>query len=395
MKVRYLTAGESHGRALVGILDGVPAGLEIDSDYINRELSRRQVGYGRGRRMKIEKDRVEILAGIRHGRTLGTPICLLIENKDWPNWERIMSAERVDPGIDDSRDKVTVPRPGHADLAGVWKYGTDDIRDIIERSSARSTAMTVALGSVARSFLELFNVHVAGHVTAIGGVSAAVSPELDPVGIRKITERSDLLCLDSSAAEKMRRAIDDARSKGDTVGGCFQVIATGVLPGLGSFAQPERRLDGRIAQAVMAIPAIKAVAIGDGFKAGSTSGSEFHDPIYLDGEKVRRSSNRAGGIEGGISNGEPIVVNAVMKPIPTLARPLDSIDIITGEPTPAHKERSDTCAVPAAAVVAESALCLVLMEAYLEKFGGDSINEVKDNASRFRDRVEGQIPRHR
>ncbi|MFC2075634.1 chorismate synthase [candidate division KSB1 bacterium] len=392
MKFNYLTAGESHGPALTGIIEGIPAGLALTAEDIDRDLARRQVGYGRGDRMKIENDRVRILSGVRHGRTLGGPITLIVWNKDWENWTEIMGIEPSDDAGGDGGEKLSIPRPGHADLAGLLKFRHNDIRNVLERASARTTAMTVALGAVARRLLAETGITVAGHVTAIGGIRADKgSDETDPARIEAGIGDSDLLCLDPTAAEGMRTAIDKAKEDGDTLGGSFRLLAAGVPPGLGSFTQPDRRLDGHIAGKIMAIQAIKAVAIGDGFAAVDTPGSEFHDPYISKKGEIGRVSNRAGGIEGGISNGEPITVHGYMKPIPTLVKPLDSVDLASGEPVPAHHERSDVCAVPAATVVAGSVFCLVLVEEMLHKFGGDSVSELLENVGRHREWVDDRL----
>ncbi len=364
--LRYLTAGESHGPALVGILEGMPAGLPLVAADIDAQLERRQQGYGRGGRMAIERDRVAILAGVRHGLTLGSPIALLIENRDWPNWRDRMSAE---PG---QADPVTVPRPGHADYAGAVKYGHQDLRNVLERASARETAIRVALGAVARRLLGEFGITVGSLVTAIGPVEAApVEPGL---AAWSQAEQSPVRCADPAAAAPMMAAIDAARAAGDSLGGLFEVAALGLPVGLGSHAHWDRRLDGRLAQAFMAIPAIKAVEIGLGRAAAGLPGSAVHDPFAPDRS---RTTNHAGGLEGGITNGQPLVVRAAMKPIPTLTSPLPSVDLATGRPHPAHAERSDVCAVPAAAVVGEAVLALELAAALLERLGGDSLDQLR------------------
>lgn len=403
-----MTAGESHGPALVGILEGMPAGVQVDRGRIDFELGRRQGGYGRGSRMRIERDAVEILAGVRHGYTLGSPIALLIRNRDWDNWSHIMSPDPPvsgsSPDTDHSRlrDKIgagagpdpgtafgsrtlTRPRPGHADLAGGLKYGHRDLRNILERASARETAIRVAIGALCQCFLESLGVRLFSHVLAIGGVAA----DIEGLSLDQLRERaaaSPVYCADPKATEAMIHAIDEAKQRGDTLGGVFEVVATGVPPGLGSHVSADRKLDGRLAAEIMSIQAIKGVEVGLGFLAAARFGSGVHDEILpsADPHKPwRRPSNRAGGIEGGMSNGEPIVVRAAMKPIATLYRPLTSIDIRSGEATAAGVERSDICAVPAASVVGQAAVAFVLAAAVIEKFGGDSLEELKRNMEGF------------
>lgn len=381
MNMRYLTSGESHGKGLVGILEGVPAGLEISEEYINHQLKRRQRGYGRGGRMKIESDKVNIISGVRFGKTLGSPIALSIENKDWENWKEKMSVTPFESEI----EKITAPRPGHADFAGAIKYNFDDIRNVIERSSARETAIRVAIGSIVRKFLETFNIFIVSHIVQIKNVKAESDiKKIDLKQINAIADESPVRCLDKKAEKNMINIIDEAKKKGDSVGGIAEIIAFGLPVGLGSYVHWDRRLDGRIAQALMAIPAIKGIEIGAGFKSASLFGSKMHDEIFYN-EKFKdspsrgfhRKTNNAGGIEGGITNGEPIVIRIAMKPIPTLTIPLNTVDMFTKVPAKAFKERSDTCAVPAASVVAESVLALVLADAFLEKFGGDSVEEIR------------------
>jgi chorismate synthase len=374
--LRFLTAGESHGELLMGIVEGVPSGLLIRVTDIDRDLARRQAGYGRGNRMKIEKDQVKIYAGVRWGKTLGGPIGLMIRNKDWENWRDKMSP---DPLFLNSAEPITRPRPGHADLAGALKYGMSDIRNILERASARETAMRVAVGAVAKRLLEEFHIDVLGHVLSIGGVFAR-TPKLAKQEFRKRVEASELRCSDPEAEKRMMRRIDEARSAGDSVGGVIEVIVSGVLPGLGSHAHWDRKLDAKLAAALMSIPAIKGVEVGAGFGVAYKPGSQVHDEIYWSGkEGFHRKTNRAGGIEGGISNGEPIVLRAAMKPIPTLMKPLRSADLATRKPLKAGVERSDVCAVPAAGVVAEAVAAFEVASALMEKFGGDSIEETKRN----------------
>jgi len=374
--LRYLTAGESHGELLMGIIEGMPAGLLIRVTDIDRDLARRQGGYGRGGRMKIEKDTVKIYTGVRWGRTLGSPLGLMVRNKDWENWRDKMSP---DPMFLNSAEPVTRPRPGHADLAGVLKYGCTDIRSILERSSARETAIRVAVGAVAKRLLEEFGIEVMSHVLSIGGVYANV-PKATPQELRKKAEASELRCSDPEAEKRMMRKIDEARAAGDSLGGVIELIVTGVPVGLGSHVHWDRKLDGKLAAALMSIQAIKGVEIGAGFGAANKPGSQVHDEIFW-GKKdgFYRKTNLAGGIEGGISNGENIVLRAAMKPIPTLMKPLRSVDLATKKPFKAGVERSDVCAVPAAGVVAEAAIAFELAWAMIEKFGGDNIEEMKRN----------------
>ncbi|MGY4706919.1 chorismate synthase [Candidatus Bipolaricaulota sp. J31] len=377
-RLRWLTAGESHGPALVAILEGVPAGLPLSPEDIDRELARRQRGHGRGGRMAIEHDRAEILAGVRWGRTTGAPIAVRIANRDWGNWRGIMEPTGGPPA--DYRP-VTVPRPGHADLAGHLKYGHRDLRDVIERASARETAARVALGAVAKRLLRELRVGIASHVVSIHTAEAEVdvlSLGLSAEEINARADRSPVRCLDPDAEREMVARIDAARAAGDTVGGIFEVVALGVPPGLGSYVQWDRRLDGRLAWALMSIPGIKGVEIGLGFRAARVRGSEAHDEIFRDENGgFRRGTDRAGGLEGGVTNGEPVVIRAAMKPIPTLVRPLRSVDLETGEEVPAHRERSDVCAVPAASVVGEAMVALVLADAVLERFGGDTLEALR------------------
>ncbi|MBI4263079.1 MAG: chorismate synthase [Acidobacteria bacterium] len=380
--MRLLTAGESHGQALLITVDGLPAGLPLDIDALNTQLRRRQGGYGRGRRMAIESDRAEVLAGVRRGRTTGAPVALLIRNRDWVNWQQTMHVEPEMPegASGTKRPEVTRPRPGHADLAGAIKYGHEDIRDVLERASARETASRVAAGSLARQLLARFGVRIASHVPVIGPV---VLPEDRVVAFAEAAAISDdapLRCVDPGLEQRMMAAIDAARDAGDTVGGAFEVIATGVPPGLGSYVQWDRKLDGRLGQALMCIHAIKAVGIGIGPEVAVRPGSRVHDEILpsgRDGGWPVRPTNRAGGLEGGVTNGEDVRVTAFMKPISTLMKPLRSTDLATMTEAPAAIERSDVCAVPAAAVVGEAMVAFVLADAFLEKFGGDSIEEIE------------------
>lgn len=375
--LRWLTAGESHGKGLVGIIEGLPAGLEISEDEIAIQLARRQRGHGRGKRMQIESDRAEIMTGVRHGKTLGSPIALILANKDWPNWDHIMSVEPAGRPV----KPVTLPRPGHGDLAGVKKYGFTDIRNVLERASARETAMRVALGTVARKFLREFDIEVGSRVLSIHEVrdSTELGGDLTPESLNTRVDASPVRCLDPQAEKEMIRAIDQAKAAGDSVGGTFEVIATGAPYGLGSHIQWDLKLKARLSQAVISIQAIEGVEIGLGFAGSRRLGSAFQDEIIKEEQtgRLARISNNAGGIESGMSNAQPIVVRAAMKPLPTLMKPLRSVEIDTGEPGLAHKERTDSCAVPAASIIAESMVCLVLADAIMEKFGGDSMAQVK------------------
>jgi len=377
--LRFLTAGESHGRALVVILEGLPAGLPIDADAITRDLRRRQGGYGRGRRMAIESDRAEIMSGVRAGQTLGGPLAMVIENRDWPNWQYTMRAtEEAPPDAGGARRApVTRPRPGHADLAGGAKYERDDLRDILERASARETAARVAAGAVARQLLAHAGLRITSHVFTLGSVSLPDPGAVDFTRASGLPDDAPLRCVDAELERQMIAEIDRAREAGDTLGGAFEIIATGVPVGLGSYVQWDRKLDGRLAQALMSIPAIKAVGIGIGPAVASLPGSRVHDEIVIGDESratgLARPTNRAGGLEGGVTNGEDLRVSAYMKPISTLMKPLRSVDLSTMAESPAAIERSDVCAVPAAAVVGEAMVSLVLADALLERFGGDSI----------------------
>jgi len=371
-----LTAGESHGPALTAIIEGVPAGLPLSEEHINQQLARRQGGYGRGGRMKIESDRVRFLAGVRGGLTLGSPIAVYLENKDWSNWSLVMA-----PGGDARLDErvVTRPRPGHADLAGAMKYRHQDLRNVLERSSARETAARVMAGSVVRRLLEELAVEIVGRVVRVGDVPADC-PELSPDELRTRLSGSQLLCADPRAEQKMIAAIDRARAAGDSLGGVFEVLAYGVPPGLGSYVHWDRRLDGRLAGALMSIQAVKGVEVGLGFSAAGRPGSAVQDEIFYEPDRgFFRRTNRAGGIEGGVTNGETVVLRAAMKPIPTLYQPLKSADIISKEPFEATVERADTCAVAAACVIGEAVTAWELAAACLEKCGGDSLAELKEN----------------
>jgi len=390
--LRFLTAGESHGPALVVTLDGMPAGLTLDIDALNAQLRRRQGGYGRGRRMAIESDRAEILAGVRHGVTTGAPIALLIRNRDWVNWQQTMYAESDMPegATGSKKADVTRPRPGHADLAGAIKYGHTDIRDVLERASARETASRVAAGSVARQLLGRFGIRIASHVSAIGDVTLTPTRTVSFAEAERIPEDTPLRCVDLDVQQRMIAAIDAAKEAGDTMGGAFEVIATGVPPGLGSYVQWDRKLDGRLAQALMCIHAIKAVGIGLGPEVSFRPGSRVHDeilPPQADDVAPLRPSNNAGGLEGGVTNGQDIRVTGFMKPIATLMKPLRSVDLTTLQDAPAAIERSDVCAVPAAAVVGEAMVSFVLADALLEKCGGDSIPEIERHLAATMDEV--------
>ncbi|HEX8450511.1 MAG TPA: chorismate synthase [Longimicrobium sp.] len=388
---RFTTAGESHGPALAAVVEGLPAGLPLRADDLDRELRRRQGGYGRGGRMRIESDRAEILSGVRHGETLGSPIALLVRNRDWANWTEAMSPEPVE-GDDEAMRRVFFPRPGHADLVGALKYDRTDARDILERASARETAARVACGAMAKRFLAELGITLGSHVVALGGVVAAVPSDL-PDDLNAASDPSPVRCLDAEAEGRMIDAIDAAKREGDTLGGVVEVVARGLPAGLGSHVSWDARLDGRIAGALMSIQAIKGVEIGLGFEGAMRPGSRVHDPIVRDeaarrGGGYGRSSNGAGGLEGGITTGAPLVARAAMKPISTLMRPvLPTIDLRTGAPAEAVRERSDVVAVPAAGVVAEAMLALVLAGAVREKFGGDSLAEVRANFDGYVDRI--------
>jgi chorismate synthase len=384
---RWLTAGESHGRALVAICDGVPAGVRVTSGDVAAALARRRAGYGRGARMKFEQDEVELTGGVRHGVTLGGPVAIRVGNTEWPKWETVMAPDPVtaDELAGQARNSpLTRPRPGHADLAGMQKFGHDDARPVLERASARETAARVALGEVARRLLEqALGVRILSHVVALGSVSA---PEDAPVPVPEDLSRIDedpVRCADRATSAAMIAEVDAARRDGDTLGGVVEVVAYGLPPGLGSFTQWDRRLDARLAAALMSVQAIKGVELGDGFVTSGRRGSGAHDEIEMAPDGVRRRTNRAGGVEGGMSTGEPLRVRAAMKPISTVPRALDTVDVATGEPAKAINQRSDVTAVPAAGVVAEAMVALVLAEAATEKFGGDSVDELRRNAEAY------------
>lgn len=386
---RFTTAGESHGPALVAIVEGLPAGLPIDVGQINHELWRRQQGYGRGARMKIEQDRVEIMSGVRHGLTLGSPLALIIENKDWENWNAVMSVEPTELAPEKSR-RVKRPRPGHADLAGGLKYDARDLRNVLERASARETAARVACGALARQLLDSFGVQIRSHVIQLGGIPEKPL-ELTFEQITAISEDAPLNCGDAAAQQQMMALIDRKKSEGDTLGGIFEVVASGVAPGLGSHTSWDQKLDGRLAQAIMSIHAVKALAIGAGLEASSLPGSKVHDEISYNDETRQfiRDTNRAGGLEGGVTNGEEIRVRGHLKPISTLRRALRSIDIDTKQEERAAFERSDITVVPAAGVIGEAMVALVLAEAMREKFGGDSLGEMKRNFDGYWEQLRG------
>ncbi len=396
--IRFLTAGESHGKALTAIVDGFPSNLEIDKNYIDFHLKRRQAGYGRGARMKIESDQVEILSGIRFGLTLGSPISLLIKNKDWENWSDKMSIGKTNV----KTEKITIPRPGHADLTGVSKYNFNDIRNSIERSSARETAARVAACTVARKFLEEFGISIGSYVESIGGVysSSEITKNLFENKIRKdfnawkLSEKADksqVRLLNKTDEVKIIRKIKTAKKKGDTLGGTFMVVASGVPAGLGSFMQYDRRLDADISHSIMSIQAVKGVEIGLGFASADNYGSNFHDEIVIKNKQLTRKTNRAGGIEGGISTGLPIIVRGAMKPISTLMSPIKSVNLKTKRAVDARRERSDFVAVSACAVIAESMLAWSLAKHFLLKFGGDSIEETKNNFNSYIKNIDNRL----
>jgi chorismate synthase len=382
--LRFVTAGESHGQALVAWVSGLPAGLRVDFDFVNGELHRRQLGYGRGGRQKIEKDQVEAIAGVRHGQTIGAPVALLIANRDWPNWEQALPVEDAD-GADDARRPLTAPRPGHADLAGALKFALHDARYVLERASARETAARVAAGALAKLLLRELGLEVLSHVTAVGSVRVERAATWEEIRAVCADLNSPLRCVDAAAEELMKAEVDAALRAGDSVGGIFEVVAHNVPPGLGSHAQWDEKLDGRLAQAVCSIQAVKAVEIGAGVTAAGARGSQVQDEIGYDAAQRRftRSSNRAGGVEGGITNGEDVVVRGYLKPISTLRTALQSVDLKTKEVVKAAYERSDICVVPAAGVAGEAMVAFVLAQALREKFGGDSLEEMQRNFAAY------------
>jgi chorismate synthase len=375
--LRYLTAGESNGPTLTAILEGIPANLSLVAEEINLDLGRRQRGYGRGGRMRIEKDEANIVGGVRHGLTMGGPIAILIANRDWENWKRTMDSKPVDREAD-PKEPVTRPRPGHADLAGALKYGQPDIRNVLERASARETAARVAVGAVCKRLLREFDIEVFSHVTEIGGIVAKVDG-LSFAQSRDRAEGSEVRCADAEAGEAMMRRIDEARKRGTSLGGVFEVVALNIPVGLGSYVHWDRKLDARLAQAVMSIQAIKGVEIGLGFEGAKRFGFETHDEIFYEDGRFVRKTNRAGGLEGGMSNGQPIVVRGAMKPIATQYAPMASVDLLTKEPFKASIERSDICSVPAAGVIGEAVVAFEIARALREKFGGDSLDEMARN----------------
>ena len=400
--LRFLTAGESHGQGLVTILEGLPAGLAIDTDAMTVELRRRQGGYGRGRRMAIESDRAEVLSGVRRGRTTGAPVALLVRNKDWENWQNTMHVEPQAPAGSTGANRAAVvrPRPGHADLAGALKYDHDDIRDVLERASARETAARVAAGAIARQLLAAIGCELTSHITGIGSVIVAAGTPVSFEACLAMDLEAPLRCTDPAIEQLMIATIDAAKAAGDTLGGSFEVIARNVPVGLGSYVQWDRKLDGRLAQALMSIPAIKAVAVGDGVEGARRPGSQVHDEIVADEAAaaaglpvIKRPTNRAGGLEGGVTNGEELRITGFMKPIATLMEPLRSVDLATLEEAPAAIERSDVCAVPAAAVVAEAMVALVLADAVLDRFGGDSMTDLRARVAGADRKIRGRLSR--
>ncbi|MAV64513.1 MAG: chorismate synthase [Pelagibacteraceae bacterium TMED237] len=372
--MRFLTAGESHGKVLTGIIEGIPAGLSIDSSYINEQLLRRQKGHGRGGRMNIENDQVKILSGVRNGKTMGSPISLMIENLDWKNWKDIMSVE-----VSNKSKKVTLPRPGHADLAGVNKYDFDDIRDVIERSSARETTMRVALSCICRKLLEDLGISLCSHVTAIKNICSSF--KFDGVkNLKNLNSKADyspIRCLDQNVEQNMINAIDTAKMNGDSVGGQFEIIVMGLPYGLGSYVHWDRKLHAQISSMLMSINAMKSIEFGNIDIIQNKTGSNVHDQMYNEGGKVKRYTNNSGGLEGGMTNSQPLTLRMTMKPLSSLAKPLESVDIESKEQKKAHKERSDSCAVPAASIIAENTISFVLVDAILDKFGGDSMKQLK------------------
>ncbi len=388
MALHLITAGESHGPGLTCIIEGLPAGLELERATLDRDLARRQLGHGRGGRMKIEKDRVEVTAGVRHGRTLGGPIALQVVNRDYANWE-----ERMNPWpVEAELAEVHLPRPGHADLVGTQKFGLSDVRDILERASARETAARVAGGTVAKAFLRALGVEVFSHVLQITGVVAPRPDNLTPADFEHVDE-SPVRCLDPEASRAMVAEIDRLRKANESLGGVFEVRAFGLVPGLGSHVSWEERLDGRLGQAILSIQALKGVAIGDGFEVAGLPGSHAHDEIFYDEQRgYHRETNRAGGLEGGMTTGAPLVVRGSMKPLPTLTKPLRSVDIATHEPAEALRERTDSCTVPAAGVVGEAMVAFVLADAYRRKFGGDHIDDVRGALEAYKERIGWRGP---
>ncbi|HEX2867514.1 MAG TPA: chorismate synthase [Ignavibacteriales bacterium] len=391
--IRFLTSGESHGKALTTIVEGFPSNLEIEIEYINYHLKRRMMGYGRGGRMKIETDEAEILSGIRFGKTMGSPVAIMISNRDWKNWTEKMSSAKTET----ETERISVPRPGHADLVGTQKYGFNDIRNSIERSSARETASRVAACSVARKFLEEFGIKIGSYVESIGGIFPKdpfkeklflndLPEDFDGWNLSLASDKSEVRVLELEQEEKIKTRIQETKKKGDTLGGTFLVVATGVPSGLGSFVHYDRKLSTELSQSIMSINAVKAIEVGDGFRSAEVFGSEFHDEITFSGDQFSRKTNRAGGIEGGISTGLPIILRGAMKPIATLMSPIGTVDLSTMQAVEARRERSDFTAVPACAVIAESMMAWSLAKFFLEKFGGDSLEETKENFENYRNR---------
>ncbi len=387
MSLRYLTAGETHGPQLTAIIEGLPSNLTLNFEELNFQLQRRQKGYGRGRRMQIEKDTAQIVGGVRHGSTTGAPVALVVENKDWTHWKNIMNIEPI-PGSDEEKRRVNRPRPGHADLNGGLKYNLTDLRNVLERSSARETAARVAVGAVARQLLAAFGVKIAGQVIRIGEIEAPAN-NLPIDELIELTEASSVRVVDKETEQKMEAYIDKIKEEGDSIGGIVECVVEGLPTGLGSYVQYDRKLDAAIAGAVMSINAFKGVEIGIGFEAGELRGSQVHDEIMYEASRgYYRASNRLGGFEGGMTNGMPVVVRGVMKPIPTLYKPLQSVDIDTKEPFTAQVERSDACAVPAACVVLENVVAWEIAKAFLDKFGGDSLEEIRANYNNYLSQLE-------
>ena len=387
--LRFVTAGESHGQALVAWISGVPAGMPVDQEFIQRELHRRQLGYGRGARQRIEKDQAEIFAGVRHGKTIGAPIALRIENRDWKNWEKALPVEDTE-GAEDSQRPLTAPRPGHADLAGALKFNFHDARYVLERASARETAARVAAGAFAKLFLREFGAAILSHTLAVGHIRLERAASWQEIAAACENLDSPLRCVDAATESRMKAEVDRVLKEGDSVGGIFEIVARGIPPGLGSHAQWDEKLDAKLARAVMSIQAVKAVEIGTGIENAGSYGSEVQDEIRYDtgSKRFARSSNRAGGIEGGISNGGDIVVRGYLKPISTLRRPLQTADLKTKEPVKAAYERSDVCVVPAAGVIGEAMVTLELAGAFLEKFGGDSMEETRRNFEGYQKQLD-------
>jgi chorismate synthase len=383
MPIRFTTSGESHGPGLTAIVEGLPAGLPLNLEDLDRDLARRQLGHGRGGRMKIETDRADVISGVRHGRTLGSPVTIRVQNRDYANWEERMNPWPVDAEV----AEVHLPRPGHADLAGIQKFGFTDVRNVLERASARETAARVACGALAKSFLGDFGVQVFSHVVQIGSVRADAPADLEPADFAAVDE-SPVRCLDAAATEAMVAEIDTKRKANESLGGVFEVRVYGLVPGIGSYTSWEGRMDGRVGQAIMSIQAMKGVSVGDAFDVAGRVGSEAHDEIFWSDERgFYRETNRAGGLEGGMTTGEQLVVRGAMKPLPTLTKPLRSVDTESKEPAQALRERTDSCTVPAAGVVGEAMVALVLADAYREKFGGDHIDDVRAAFTAYRERI--------